>query len=174
MADKGKTEFGSLRDDMQSGAPDPLTKGDFLKILESDTFFRIIGNAIKPFITGLSRQVSDLKSIAEKQHRRITQLESAMADQQDELDELKKQLISREHQEKIKNIKITGINCEEKNAQQAVREFVNDKLGIALGAEEYSTRPIFQSKKGADWPRPGEDETMKAKPHALIITLNHV
>ncbi len=136
--------------------------------------FRVIGMAMKPVVTGITQQIRELKTIAERQHRRITQLESAVADQQEELDVLKKELNSKERQEKIKSIKITGVKCDEKNTQEAVSNFLQDKLGIEIGAEEYKTRPIFQRNKTADWPRPSDDIPTKRKPDAVMVTFNNV
>ncbi len=124
-----------------------LTKDEFIEILQSSIFDSSVYRAMKPILKEITSEIKHLDATVKSQHRRISQLEGTVKQQSAEIDELKKQHQSQDRQERLKNLRITGLKCHPDNAHSVIKELLTENLGVHLQENDFQTR-VLPNRRG--------------------------
>ncbi len=77
---------------------------------------------------------------------KITHLEGAVKAQAEEIERLKQQHQSKERTDRLKNLRIAGLNCHPDDAHKMINDLLTEKLGVHLLPSDFQTR-VLPSKK---------------------------
>ena len=168
-----------------SAARDPggtglLTKQDFLDILGSSHFDKAVHRAVSPILKEISEEFKSMKLLINQQQQQLTTLKSTVKAQQEQINSLLAQRQTAEKQDRLRNLKVTGLVCNKDDTHQAIIKLINDELGIGLQQSEITTRVILPRKpKQEDWPKLNKAATPVANSNdpvtvTALVTFNNI
>jgi len=140
----------STKPDTQLILDSMVTKKDLHDVFCSKEFSLGVINAMKPIINELTAEFKSVNTTSVQHDKRLTSLEATVKTQQEKIDKLTMQQNTTEKQERMKNIRVTGLQCPKEDTHCEIAHLIAEQLGITdIQLGDYTCRIIQPRAPGA-------------------------
>ncbi|MEM7163745.1 MAG: hypothetical protein AAF487_15060 [Bacteroidota bacterium] len=135
-----------------------------LLLLDSEKFASAVASAVQASIKAIKEENERLKQQIIQHDKEITNLRTELQSQHQEIVALKEEKVKKERSEKFHQLRLTGLDCEDGDVFNKVKNLFEDKLGIDTINDNDISAKIVNPKRAKD-----NGNTSKTTRHAKRI-----